>query len=471
MSEKQEKNRENVEQKTESGNLKGIKIKTCNYIMIAAACILYVFILYETIQISVKYKNILSSTDDYIRTEEAASMLNEGSDILTDSVRLYVVTADPEYAKAYFTEANVDKKREHALEILDEFHPEDSICAYLNDAMNYSNELMMREIYAMKLVAAAQGDSLEDLPEEIQKEELTDEDMALSPDEQMEKAENLVFGDGYKDAKARIQNQISYGLNEILVQMQKIQQENSEILKSTIVCQRIYISILFAMNIAVFFFITALIVKPLQIYINCINKNKTMEILGSYEFKYLALTYNSIYEINAANEVMLRKNAEYDALTGVMNRRAFEQIRNGLVKQPGSFSLLLVDVDQFKTVNDTYGHEVGDMALKKVAELLNDSFRSSDFVARIGGDEFAVIMMDVDESKRNMICNKIKEMNQKLQSGEEGLPPLSLSVGAAFTDRGFYDALFNEADHALYLVKQNGRCGCAFYGDIRVSRG
>lgn len=466
-----ERNREKMKkQKNKSGNLKGIRIRTFNYIMIAAACVLYAFILHETIQISVRYRNLLSSTEDYISTEESASMLNEGSDILTNSVRLYVVTANPDYAEAYFTEANVDRRRDRALETLNEFHQEDSIRTYLNDALDYSNELMQREIYAMKLVTVAQGYSLDDFPEEIRNEQLTDEDKRLSVEEKMKKAEELVFDNGYRDAKALIQNQIGYSLDAILDRMQKTQKENSEMLESTIVQQRIYISILFAMNIAVFFFITILIVKPLQIYVNCINKNKTLEILGSYEFKYLALTYNSIYEINAANEVMLRKNAEHDALTGVMNRRAFDQVRSGLEKQPGSFALMLVDVDEFKTVNDTFGHEAGDRVLKKVAEILNDSFRSSDFVARIGGDEFAVIMMDVDSGKCNMIRNKIKEMNQKLGLGEEGLPPVSLSIGAAFTDKGFHSELFNEADSALYLVKQNGRSGCAFYGDGRIYR-
>lgn len=457
-------------QNKESGNLKGIRIKTFNYIMIAVACVLYAFILYETIQISVKYNNLLSSTEDYIRTEESASMLNEGSDILTNNVRLYVVTADPDYAEAYFKEANVDKRRDHALETLKEFHPDDSIYAYLDDALEYSNDLMKREIYAMKLVTVAQGYSLSDFPEEIQKEKLTEEDEALNPEEKKEKAETLVFDNGYKDAKALIQNQVSYSLDAILEKMQTTQQESSKLLESTIIRQRIYISILFAMNIVIFFFITILIVKPLQIYVNCINKNKTLEILGSYEFKYLALTYNSIYEINAANEVMLRKNAEHDALTGVMNRRAFDQVRNGLEKQPANFALLLIDVDEFKNVNDNFGHEVGDRVLKKTAELLNDSFRSSDYVARIGGDEFAVIMMDVDSSKHNMIRNKIKELNEKLRLGEEGLPPVSLSVGTAFTEKGFYDELFNEADHALYQVKQNGRRGCAFYGNEEIFR-
>ena len=188
-----------------------------------------------------------------------------------------------------------------------------------------------------------------------------------------------------------------------------------------------------------------------------------LETVGAYEFRYLALTYNNIYEINAANEVMLRNKAEKDALTGLLNRGAFDSLRTGLQANACPLALLLIDVDKFKNINDTYGHDVGDKVLKKVANVLNMHFRSNDFIARIGGDEFSVIMMDIKNISKDTIQGKIMDMNRVLKSGTDGLPKITLSVGVAFSEIGFHKELYKMADTALYKVKENGRCGCAFY--------
>ena len=227
--------------------------------------------------------------------------------------------------------------------------------------------------------------------------------------------------------------------------------------------QKIFISILFVQNIITFILIICLIVKPLQVYVKCIREEKRLEITGSYEFQYLALTYNDIYEINAANEAMLRHQAEHDPLTGIMNRGAFEHLRQQLKASAKPLALLLVDVDKFKLINDGYGHETGDLVLKKVANLLVENFRVSDYPARIGGDEFAVIMTDVTADMQSVIEGKIYGMNHVLQNPTDGLPKVSLSVGAAFSDNGFTDELYALTDSALYQVKEHGRCGCRFY--------
>ena len=160
---------------------------------------------------------------------------------------------------------------------------------------------------------------------------------------------------------------------------------------------------------------------------------------------------------------MLRNKAEKDALTGLLNRGAFDSLRAGLQANACALALLLIDVDKFKNINDTYGHDVGDKVLKKVTNVLNMHFRSNDFIARIGGDEFSVIMMDIKNISKDTIEGKIMDMNRVLKSGTDGLPKITLSVGVAFSEIGFHKELYNMADMALYKVKENGRCGCAFY--------
>ena len=128
-------------------------------------------------------------------------------------------------------------------------------------------------------------------------------------------------------------------------------------------------------------------------------------------------------------------------------------------------ALLIIDVDKFKLVNDGYGHEMGDRILRKVAALLEKSFRSTDYPARIGGDEFAVIMPELSEDKKDMLMQKVDAINQILLHPDNDEPAVSLSVGGAFSENGFSDDLYNRADTALYHVKENGRCGCGFYKD------
>lgn len=188
-----------------------------------------------------------------------------------------------------------------------------------------------------------------------------------------------------------------------------------------------------------------------------------MEITGAYEFKYLALTYNDIYELNAANEMLLRHQAEHDPLTGILNRGAFDQAKKILQLKPRPIALLLIDVDKFKQINDGWGHETGDKVLKKVARMLEENFRASDIPARIGGDEFAVILDDSAPQKQQALKQKIQSMNRQLSCPKDGLPPVSLSVGGAFSQTGFSDDLYRMADAALYTVKENGRNGCRFY--------
>lgn len=447
----------------EKKNIKGVRIRTMNYGMILAACILYVIVIAVTVRISVGYNRLSMAMEHYIECMKAADLVAEGSDYLTMKVRLYAATADIKHIEDYFTELHVTRRRETGVEELGEHQDDPSKHQYLELALEKSNELMQREIYAMKLVATAEGQDMESLPQEVKETELTDNDRKLSPEDMREKARDMVFGSAYQDAKALIMSNISYFSNNAVDSAHQDQLQSARILEKNLARQRVCISILFVLNIVTFFMVIVLIVKPLQVYIRCIKEDKMLEIAGSYEFKYLALTYNDIYEINAANEAMLRHKAEHDPLTGVINRGGFDQMSQLLKVQKSPLALLLIDVDKFKQVNDGYGHEMGDQVLKRVAGLLRDSFRSNDYVARLGGDEFAVIMVDGTPEQEDLIREKINHINRVLKNPEKGYPEVSLSVGVAFSKEGFTDDLYRNSDSALYQVKEHGRCGCDFY--------
>ncbi|MBQ4235351.1 MAG: GGDEF domain-containing protein, partial [Treponema sp.] len=115
-------------------------------------------------------------------------------------------------------------------------------------------------------------------------------------------------------------------------------------------------------------------------------------------------------------------------------------------------------------INDTYGHSGGDIALKELARILTETFRSGDFVARIGGDEFAVILPGCPAEAGNTIIDKVSRINEEL-SGLQDIKNVSVSVGVAFSEVGYNEKLFKNADEALYQVKENGRHGCRIFSN------
>lgn len=447
----------------EQKQVKGIRISTVNMIMIFISCVLYVLLITATIRVSKQYNHAHSSMDEYIAFEENEAFLTEGSLYLTEQVRLYTVTLKPEYMENYFTEANENRRRETALERLKDVYEGEKAYEYLVTALQHSNDLMRDEIHAMRLISEAQAYPEESLPSEVQEMPLSDEEKKLSKDEMIQKARELVFGTAYQDARTQILDSVESSIESMHEMTHEKMLRDAANLESTMAMQRRLVSILFVETVATFLLIILLIIKPLRIYVNCIKEEKMIEITGSYEFKYLALTYNDICELKNANEAMLRYRAEHDPLTGIINRGGFEQLKSMLQIKGWALGLLIIDVDKFKLINDGYGHEIGDQVLKKVAEFLKDRFRATDYPARIGGDEFAVVLTGMTEDMGAVVMQKIEEINDSLMHPDDELPQVSLSVGGAFSENGFTDDLYNRADVALYVVKENGRCGCRFY--------
>ena len=107
---------------------------------------------------------------------------------------------------------------------------------------------------------------------------------------------------------------------------------------------------------------------------------------------------------------------------------------------------------------------MGDRILKRVADILHNSFRSVDIICRLGGDEFAVVMTRVNSSMKDLVVNKLNKANELLQHPQDDLPSVSLSVGVAFSDRKNPKGdIFKDADTALYRSKEAGRSRCSVY--------
>ena len=146
----------------------------------------------------------------------------------------------------------------------------------------------------------------------------------------------------------------------------------------------------------------------------------------------------------------------HDALTGVYNRAYFEEELHRLEhRRSGSVAIAIIDVDGLKRVNDTWGHRKGDELLIKAAQILRHAVRNEDVVARIGGDEFAIILKNMDESVVAMIFQRLQQALEHEKSNSGELPPLSLSFGYAFAASPEISAveLFKTADNRMYQAK------------------
>lgn len=155
-----------------------------------------------------------------------------------------------------------------------------------------------------------------------------------------------------------------------------------------------------------------------------------------------------------------------DSLTGLYNRRYLLTYLKGLmdnaIERQKPLALLMVDIDHFKVVNDTYGHQVGDVVLKAVAEAMTNSLRSVDMVARIGGEEFIVVMPDTAEEFALAVAERLRRRVELVEIEAAGTgKPIRVAISVGMTMRRPTDASIDEligrADSALYRAKQGGR--------------
>lgn len=161
-----------------------------------------------------------------------------------------------------------------------------------------------------------------------------------------------------------------------------------------------------------------------------------------------------IHERNRAHKKMLTFKAEHDALTGVYNRSILQKIER---KREYNICLAIIDIDDFKSINDQYGHEMGDSIIKKVAQHLTSIARTTDKVIRFGGDEFLVIFNGMDKSQSSILMAKFQKVQRALEDASKSTVESSISVGIAFSENGYTKELFDLADEVLYKSKSAGK--------------
>lgn len=206
-------------------------------------------------------------------------------------------------------------------------------------------------------------------------------------------------------------------------------------------------------------------------------------------FNYDAIQFNSIQELELrAKESMiqislgmeteirqmteekkeLEESALIDSLTKLKNRTAYDSEVPGFVdyhsRQKKSFGLVVIDIDHFKKVNDTYGHAAGDSVLRAVGESLQAKCRNYDTVYRYGGEEFVAVVMDCDFESLTIVSNRFREAVEGLNiATDSGELKVTASLGACWSEDGVCNSmkeLFSQADSFLYEAKESGRNRC-----------
>ena len=252
-------------------------------------------------------------------------------------------------------------------------------------------------------------------------------------------------------------------------------------------------AILILVNILIVYWISKQFSKPIENLVEIANLikdgNEQIEFNVSTKISEISLLSNSLktmlnsliskkhqlenmntileHKVQERTEELERINqdlklfARIDALTGINNRLAAnERLKEEFLKMKRnkvSYSLALIDIDYFKKVNDNYGHEVGDIVLKYIAQILKDNTRVTDFVARFGGEEFIFIFTEITQNSAFKIAEKIRNVVESSTIPHVNKITLSIGISSASFNDENEDVAVKKADLALYKAKNEGR--------------
>jgi diguanylate cyclase (GGDEF)-like protein len=166
------------------------------------------------------------------------------------------------------------------------------------------------------------------------------------------------------------------------------------------------------------------------------------------------------------DELELRQIASSDSLTGALSRRAWMEKAESELKRAQRYdrpvSILIMDIDRFKTVNDTFGHLVGDIVIKQLSDLASMKIRDTDALGRYGGEEFVILMPETDLADAMKLAERIRKSFSEIEIPELDGIRSSISIGVAERAKGEVDskAILERADGALYEAKNGGRNRC-----------
>ena len=438
----------------------GISLHRLHIWLIVSMVLLSGIVVYSTYKMTATFQRLANASEEHMELEKAAHELMDASDYLTENVQRFTLNGDIRFLEQYFTEAFESKRREEAIARMNVDHNAAAAMQKLKEAMNDSVKLMDQEYYAMRLVIEAKGYT--DYPELLDDISLSKEDVTLSGPDKIRRATELVLNDDYYDQKDSIRR----GMKESIDEIDKLIRITKETELATLHRELGIVHIIILIQILSILFMVWLTsylgIHPIIRAVDMIREDSPVPETGSKEFRYLARAYNKMFARYQTSLENLNFEVSHDKLTGAYNRAGYELLLQSIDFE--TTYMMLFDMDNFKGINDTYGHKVGDQILIKLVQVLKGVFRDDDCICRIGGDEFVVFMVHSGNVKRKLIESKLNQISQELENTDDGLPAVSISVGIVRgKDVDDPARLFEKTDAAMYESKKQGKNTYTFY--------
>ena len=450
-----------TEKSSKTSGFRGISLNLSNIIIAVIGVLVALQMIHANIQTNENYHLMDSVISESLLSQEATGKMESISSSMSDSALAFVETGDQSHIHSYIGQRaalNAEFSESGMLSAARQAEDPD-----LADAISAFEALRNTEWTAMRLKADTLSVPLSALPESLQQITLSEEDAALSAEEKLAKASALLSSPEYTGLRSRLTGSVDASHRFISERASERTEEASALLGKVVRRQKILIMIFICFAFLALIMNRVLILQPINRSVELLDRREPIPVRGSSEMRHLARVYNDVLRDNQDKTDALSYAASHDALTGVYNRAAFDKTYRRC--SGGQIGVLVVDVDQFKHFNDAFGHDVGDRVLVRVSESLKHSFREADHISRIGGDEFCVILMDVCMEQAEHIRQTVSKINETLSAPEDGLPPITISVGAAFWDRpNPASDLFKDADTALLQIKKHRASNCAVYG-------
>lgn len=403
--------------------------------------------------------------NDQIRTYESnLSRIENCRNYFVRQARLFVENGDKVNADDYFAVYNEYDISLMVADIKNDNLGTDSQNSLFIIADCNLNMLQM-EFYAMRLAVEANGADLSAFPQEISSLSIKAQDESIKGNsvELIRRARDYLYGKEYQDNHNLFEVRISALKQRLVTSIDaQLAKAGHKLYVATLYQNICVIAVTIIINVMAILFVRYFL-WPLKKYEKCIECNTPFPVGGFSELRRLSIAYNKLYQLNMADREKLVERAERDALTGLMNQNAFSNIKAELTEYKGPMGLLVIDVDNFKGVNDEYGHDMGDRVLQRCASEISKFIVDRDRVIRLGGDEFVVIILGFTAGDEEKIANQVERLNKDLSEPFADFPALTVSVGLASSDCGYSEELFRRADQAMYSVKRNGGGGFHVY--------
>lgn len=439
---------------------KGIKVSILSVIFIVIGVITMIAAFLTITKIYNKFDAMMDSYQFEETEREAVTSFQNASIYLTDQARKFTITKNIQNAENYFTEKNVLKNREAALDVVEKSHILEIESNLLMNAMDLSEKLVVYEIHAMKLTALAMNIDMAKMPEEVAAFSLPKEEEELEASKQLDLATDLLFGTEYEEYKDQISWDVHSAITLIKDESGAKYREDESALILVLNITTLFVFIMFILVVLIFIFNTLLVVKPAKKFVDLLDKKEKLPEIGGYEFRKFARRYNDIYRSNKKNRELLREQGEIDELTGTLKVGTLDLVRHNLSQSEEPMGIMLIDIDNFRSIKEASGYDMADKVVAKVANLFVKFFKSSDYIIRTSQDEFEIFLLRMSKSDSEMLTERIAEINQKLKDTTDGVVEASVSVGVSFSDKGYTTEVERMADMALNNVKENGRGNC-----------